>query len=168
MLNSPQNPFQFLTTPWGNLPVSAGSEPTGAFGSTIPELDKRIAELKTVEQWLTLNLNLLKTTIQGMEIQRGTLAAIESFSGAFSQPTSQEPGAQADQKGAAQTLAPGAEQAAWWWNSMQNQFNQMLQAAQTAGSSMGQGASTGSAASGGSSGYAANPISPEPTLKAEK
>lgn len=42
-------------------------------------IDKRIEDLKTVEQWLSFNLNLVKSTIQGLEIQKGTLAAIQSF-----------------------------------------------------------------------------------------
>jgi hypothetical protein len=105
------------------------------------EMDKRIAELKAVEQWLNLNLNLLRTTIQGLEVQRGTLAAIQSFSdsmskaaGAGSQTSS------ASEAGAANPFAgaamAGSEQAAAWWDSMQNQFTQMMNAAQASAQSM--------------------------------
>lgn len=45
----------------------------------LEELDKRIADLKTVEQWLNVNLSMLRGTIQGMEIQRGTIAAVKAF-----------------------------------------------------------------------------------------
>jgi pimeloyl-ACP methyl ester carboxylesterase len=42
--------------------------------------DARIADLKAVEQWLNVNQSMLHNTIQGLEIQRGTLAAIRAFS----------------------------------------------------------------------------------------
>ncbi|MCX7202333.1 MAG: hypothetical protein NTV17_08640 [Burkholderiales bacterium] len=35
----------------------------------VDELDKRIADLKAVEQWLNLNVSMLHGTIQGLEIQ---------------------------------------------------------------------------------------------------
>lgn len=50
----------------------------------VDELDKRIADLKAVEQWLNLNVNMLRGTIQGLEIQRGTLAAVKAFGASFS------------------------------------------------------------------------------------
>lgn len=42
------------------------------------ELDKRISDLKTVEGWLQMNLNLLQTTISSLELQRNTLAAMQA------------------------------------------------------------------------------------------
>lgn len=50
----------------------------------VDELDKRIADLKAVEQWLNLNVSMLHGTIQGLEIQRGTLAAVKAFGSSFS------------------------------------------------------------------------------------
>jgi hypothetical protein len=41
----------------------------------IEELDKRIKDLKSVESWLSMNLNVLKSTIQTLEVQRATLMA---------------------------------------------------------------------------------------------
>jgi len=49
----------------------------------IEELDKRIKDLKSVESWLALNLNVLKSTIQTLEVQRATLLAIKSFGDAM-------------------------------------------------------------------------------------
>jgi hypothetical protein len=43
------------------------------------EIERRIAELKTVEQWLVMNLTMLRGTIQALEIQQSTLAALRSF-----------------------------------------------------------------------------------------
>lgn len=140
MSSQPFNPFEMLSTPWGNLPLGSATSPA----STIEELDKRINELKTVEQWLTLNLNLLKTTIQGMEVQKGTLAAIQVFSASFQAgPSKDSPASGASPNpfatGAAAAGAQppvGMEQAAWWWNSMQEQFGQMLAATQASAQAM--------------------------------
>ena len=54
----------------------------------IEELDKRIKDLKSVESWLSMNLNVLKSTIQTLEVQRATLMAIKSFSEAMANPPS--------------------------------------------------------------------------------
>ena len=40
------------------------------------EIERRITELKAVEQWLVMNLTMLRGTIQALEIQRSTLAAL--------------------------------------------------------------------------------------------
>lgn len=149
MSNQPFNPFEVLTTPWGKLPL--GNSPASG-NSSLDEMDKRINELKTVEQWLTLNLNLLKTTIQGLEIQRGTLAAIAAFSQSVSGTDASKSSTTANPFTAASGSAqgsppPGMKEAAWWWNSMQEQFGQMMNAAQamvTATPAPGSKESTGS------------------------
>jgi hypothetical protein len=46
----------------------------------LDELDKRITDMRTVEQWLKLNLNMLQSTIQALEVQRATLATLHAFS----------------------------------------------------------------------------------------
>jgi len=132
MSNQPFNPFEFLNTPWGKLPIANPSMP----GTDINELDKRISELKNVEQWLTLNLNLLRTTIQGMEIQRGTLAAISAFGKSFASPDAGSAGSASKPDVASSGPPPGLEQATMWWDQMQNQFGQMLTAAQASAQSM--------------------------------
>jgi hypothetical protein len=49
----------------------------------VGELDKRISDLRAVEQWLALNQNMLRSTIQGLEIQRGTLDAFQTVTAGF-------------------------------------------------------------------------------------
>lgn len=85
--------LEMMKTMWGNMGANADGNPLGGMsmpgtGSNNPfgmptmdveELDKRIKELKSVESWLTLNLNVLKTTIQGLEVQRATLGALHAF-----------------------------------------------------------------------------------------
>lgn len=48
----------------------------------VEELDKRITDLRAVEQWLNLNLSMLRTTVQSLEVQRNTIATLKSFGGA--------------------------------------------------------------------------------------
>ncbi len=108
-------------------------------------IDKRIEDLTTVEQGLSFNLNMAKSTIQGLEIQKGTLAAIQSF-----QQSMQDFGQSATAEGSGQdstasagtddgTSIPGSAlnaaamaQATGWWNGMQQQFQHFVQAAQQA------------------------------------
>lgn len=49
----------------------------------IGELDKRIADLRAVEQWLELNVTMLRATIQTLEVQRNTIATIKTFGGSM-------------------------------------------------------------------------------------
>jgi hypothetical protein len=75
-MNQPPDPFEFLKNLWGpmGLPLAGVVVPT-----LIPdEIERRIAELKSVENWLNMNLNVLRTTIQGLEMQKATLAAMQN------------------------------------------------------------------------------------------
>jgi len=49
----------------------------------VDELEKRIADLRAVEQWLELNASILRTTIQSLEVQRATIATLKGMSGAM-------------------------------------------------------------------------------------
>jgi hypothetical protein len=74
-MSQPPDPFEFLKNLWGpmGLPQAGLSASTTAMG----EVDRRIAELKSVENWLNLNLNVLRMTIQGLEMQKAGLAAMQ-------------------------------------------------------------------------------------------
>jgi signal transduction histidine kinase len=88
---------------WSGLNVPSSMLPTLDVG----ELDKRIADLKAIEQWLNLNVNMLRGTIQGLEIQRGTLAAVKAFTEAATvAPKAAEPRKSA----AAKPVAPSASE----------------------------------------------------------
>ena len=75
MSQSP-DPFEFLKSLWApmGVPVPGMVTPT----LDVSEIDKRIADLKSVESWLNLNLNVLRMTIQGLEMQRSTLSAMQT------------------------------------------------------------------------------------------
>lgn len=65
----------------------AGLTGPGGLASTLPmappmnleDLDRRIAELRSVENWLRMNLSMLSSTIQGMEVQRSTISTLRAF-----------------------------------------------------------------------------------------
>ncbi len=66
--------MQWMTRMWGGDPAGA-ARGMGVPSMMMPtmdvkELDKRITDLRTVEQWMDLNLGMLRTTIQGLEVQR--------------------------------------------------------------------------------------------------
>lgn len=86
---------------WSSMDVPSRLVPT----LDIEELDKRIADLKAVEQWLNLNLGMLRGSIQGLEIQRGTLAAVQAFGASFSVPKAPQTAAREGAPAAAQSAA---------------------------------------------------------------
>jgi hypothetical protein len=73
--NVPQDPFEMFRRLWGPLGVPV---PGMAMPTLDPqEIDKRIQELKSVEMWLSMNLNMLHTAIQGLEMQKAGLNAMQ-------------------------------------------------------------------------------------------
>lgn len=72
------DPLEMLRQMWS----AAGVPLPGMVAPTldIDDLDKRIKDLKTVENWLAMNLNMLQATIQGLEVQRSTLTALKAMS----------------------------------------------------------------------------------------
>src|SRR5690606_25038817 len=46
---------------------------------SVEDLDRRIGDLRAVENWLRMNLSMLSSTIQGLEVQRATIATLKSF-----------------------------------------------------------------------------------------
>ena len=79
------DPFEMIKNFWANVPGmgGAGGIPgmagmgAGAMPSFDPkDLEKRLAELKQVKQWLEMNLNMLNLQINTMEMQ---LTAFNSF-----------------------------------------------------------------------------------------
>ena len=107
-----QDPFELLKSMWAPMGL-----PLGTLGTLAPLLDpndieKRIADLKSVETWLSMNMNVLRMTIQGLEMQKATLAAFQSM----------QPKAGTQPKpGAAPAPPPSAADA--WWSLLQQMQN---------------------------------------------
>lgn len=122
--------------------------------TNVEELDKRITDMRAVEQWLKLNLNMLQSAIQALEVQRATLATLRAF-GAFAQQSMAQPAtspasapspersrpepaaapraddADASASGESEAEAAPGYDASAWWNLLQSQFNQIAQFAMT-------------------------------------
>ncbi len=97
---------------WSSMQIPSSMTPT----IDPVELDKRIADLKTVEQWLVLNLNLLRGSIQALELQRAALASLQSFGEAarVAAEAATQAGSrarEADHRAASSTPAGGASKA---------------------------------------------------------
>lgn len=90
MPNFAEGGFEFLRKLWGGslAGMASGGLPNMANFAAPPmdleELDKRIHDLRAVESWLQLNASLLRTAIQGLEVQRATLVALQTFGAALS------------------------------------------------------------------------------------
>jgi len=81
-----QNPLlasmEMMRQAWQNM-TSAGvfQQPVGPSALTTEQLDKRIADMRAVEGWLKLNLSMLGSSIQALEVQRATLGTLKSYMG---------------------------------------------------------------------------------------
>lgn len=104
MSTTPTDPMEFLKSLWGNtgMPLPGLVTPT----LDTDELEKRITDLKAVEGWLKTNISMLQMTIQGLEMQRATLSALQAITQSGSNPDA--------------NANPFANPALWPWNLMQN------------------------------------------------
>jgi hypothetical protein len=66
--------LEFVKNLWGSMSVPGLTAPT----LSVEELDKKINDLKAVEAWLNLNTNMLRGSIQALEVQRDTIATLKS------------------------------------------------------------------------------------------
>lgn len=172
-------PAEMLERMWGMMRLSpfgsafSGAQPGAGMApslsmmsdmmaplTNVEELDKRITDMRAVEQWLKLNLSMLQSAIQALEVQRATLATLRAF-GAFAQSSMAQPAASAAPSPALATGWPHPQQtasasgaaasaaaepsgtddeetpstppfdASAWWNLLQSQFNQIAQFAMT-------------------------------------
>jgi hypothetical protein len=80
-MNSMGDPLGFIKKLWGSMNVPGMVAPP----MSVDELDKKIQDLKTVESWLNVNMNMLRGTIQALEVQRATIATLQSLGENFAQ-----------------------------------------------------------------------------------
>jgi hypothetical protein len=73
---APQDPFEMFRRLWGPLGVPV---PGMAMPTLDPqEIERRVQELKAVEAWLAMNLNMLRASIQGLEMQKAGLEGMNA------------------------------------------------------------------------------------------
>ncbi len=73
------DPFEMFRRLWGplGLPVPGMAMPT----LDPHEVEQRIADLQSVEGWLSMNLNMVRLSIQGLEVQKSALLAMRAAAG---------------------------------------------------------------------------------------
>ena len=96
---SPQDALEFMQRMWNPLgiampgfaaPASPGGvaaqgmpfpHPAAMFAALDPaEIDRKIGELKIIENWLTMSVNMMQMSIKTMELQKASLEAMRGSS----------------------------------------------------------------------------------------
>lgn len=82
------NPLDMLQGMWNQM----GFQLPGMVTPTLDEgeLEKQIRDLRSVENWLRMNLSMLQMTIQNLEMQKSALGTFRSMSEHFTKPASEE------------------------------------------------------------------------------
>ena len=77
----PKDMFEFMQKMWNpmSFPLPGMVAPTMDVG----EIEKKIAELKAVEAWLTMQVGFVQMTVKTLEMQK---TALESLAGAGQKP----------------------------------------------------------------------------------
>jgi len=68
--------LEFMKNMWSSMGAPAMATPS----LSVEDINKKIGDLKTVASWLELNLNMLKATIQTLEVQSATLSTLQAMS----------------------------------------------------------------------------------------
>lgn len=79
----PKDFFEFMQKMWNPMgfPIPGMIAPT----MNVEDLDKKIAELKAVETWLTMNTGFVQMTIKTLEMQRAGLESLQAAGKAASE-----------------------------------------------------------------------------------
>jgi hypothetical protein len=77
--------LDFVKNLWGGMSVPGMGIPGMIMPTlSVEEINKQISDLKAVESWLTLNMNMLRSTIQALEVQSATISTLQSMSATLS------------------------------------------------------------------------------------
>jgi hypothetical protein len=167
--------LKMMRTFWGaagvSMPPDISATMPGLPSMLVPtldvgELDKRIADLRAVEQWLAVNANMLRASIQTLEVQRNTIATLQTLgntmltSAGGGEPKVRAPApaapaapapaapnkpprrARQSKSAAAPTPAPADAplDPSAWWSALQDQFTRIAAAATAPNEEAGPGA----------------------------
>ncbi len=159
--------LDFMKNMWSGMGMPGmNMQGTGIPGMVMPslsveEINKKITDLKAVESWLALNMTMLRSTIQALEVQAATISTLQTMGQSFT--ASMTPAAKATPSGTenasaaspngggtgghekmhgapeptskdesdAASLTAPLVNAAAWWNMLQDQFKQAVGSAMT-------------------------------------
>ncbi|MGA0023145.1 MAG: PhaM family polyhydroxyalkanoate granule multifunctional regulatory protein [Burkholderiales bacterium] len=87
---TPKDFFEFMQKMWNPMgfPIPGMIAPT----MNVEDLDKKIAELKAVETWLTMNTGFVQMTIKTLEMQRAGLESLQAAGKAAADAAKKTPG----------------------------------------------------------------------------
>lgn len=145
--------LEFVKNMWGGMKIPGMVMPT----MSVDDINKQISDLKAVESWLTLNMNMLRGTIQALEVQSATLATLQAMSANMNSmmqtsrtetadkpefvspfspaaaPSENKPASDATSQAPADAntagMTPPFANPAIWWNMLQDQFKQAVNTA---------------------------------------
>jgi hypothetical protein len=105
------DPLEFVRNMWGRMGFTLPGMVTPTLD--VGELEKRIGDMRAVEGWLKMNLSMLQMAIQGLDMQRATIAAVH----AMSQPMqmSAQDDAQTAKKKGEETATPAGNNNPFLW-----------------------------------------------------
>lgn len=79
--------LDFVKNLWGGMKVPGMAMPS----LSVDDINKQISDLKAVESWMLLNMNMLRGTIQALEVQSATISTLQSMSAAMNTVGKQTP-----------------------------------------------------------------------------
>jgi hypothetical protein len=87
---TPKDFFEFMQKMWNPMgfPIPGMIAPT----MNVEDLDKKIAELKAVETWLTMNTGFVQMTIKTLEMQRAGIESMQAAGTAAADAEKKTPG----------------------------------------------------------------------------
>lgn len=133
--NQVHDPLNFMRNLWGNMGFTLPGMVAPTFD--LEELDKRIKDMKAVEGWLRMNLSMLQMTIQGLEMQRTTVSAVQTMGQMASDTAKSMSSGGMEEKAAVDAEKTAFSEAAMWpWQMMQQMREQMQQTADAAAQSV--------------------------------
>ena len=73
--DSPKELFEFFQKMWNpmSFPIPGMFQPT----MDVAEVEKKIVELQSVENWLKMNLNFVQMTVKTLEMQKSALRTLQ-------------------------------------------------------------------------------------------
>ena len=80
-MNAMNDTMEFVRNMWGAMKVPGMTMPS----LSPEEINKQITDLKAVESWLQLNMNMLRSSIQALEMQSATLSTLQTMGDNFAQ-----------------------------------------------------------------------------------
>lgn len=72
--------IDFVKNMWGGMSTPGMGIPGMVMPTlSVEDIDKQIKDLKAVESWLTVNMSMLRGTIQALEVQSATISTLKSM-----------------------------------------------------------------------------------------